>query len=220
MDTAEPGGGLAGRIRELTALRGGGGRKDLRDPFAPTLITNASFEREKGIQDGYASAYVFPDGVYLPEIPLRTDGIVGLIKNFLLPRGPTDTLEWEHGSSKVEETVILICSHYSRDSRCGLVSGPLKRQFEKEIEKKGLLIRDGVRGEGGVRVGFTSHLSGHKFAGNVIVYLPGGLGVWYGRVEPKHVTGILEETVIGGRIIRELCRGAIEVEGSISGLGT
>ncbi|PWW80486.1 hypothetical protein C7212DRAFT_362257 [Tuber magnatum] len=212
MDVAEPGGGLAGKIKVLTAMRGGG-RKDLRDPFAPTLVTNSSFEREPvvGGGQGLASAYIFPSGVYLPRIPVEDESVVELVRRFLLPGGGDveSTLE----SRKVLETVVLICSHNSRDTRCGLVAGPLRRQFEKELAEKGVLL-EGHEDEKGrigkVRVGFTSHLGGHKFAGNVVVYRPDGLGVWYGRVEPKHVTGIVAETVLNWRIVGELCRGVIE----------
>lgn len=72
------------------------------------------------------------------------------------------------------------------------------------------------------RVGLISHIGGHKFAGNVIIYVPpgattaggephplAGCGTWYGRVEPRHVEGIVEATVLQGRVIRELFRGAI-----------
>ena len=34
----------------------------------------------------------------------------------------------------------------------------------------------------------VSHVGGHKFAGNVIVYSPSGTGVWYGRVSPEKVS--------------------------------
>lgn len=79
------------------------------------------------------------------------------------------------------------------------------------------------------RVGLISHIGGHKYAGNVIVYVPpdavlrgsgaphplAGCGVWYGRVEPRHVEGIVAETVLGGRVIAELFRGAIGRDRSI-----
>ncbi|RPB00174.1 hypothetical protein L873DRAFT_1681485 [Choiromyces venosus 120613-1] len=221
LDVAEPGGGLAGKIKELTAVRGGGGkRKDLRDPFAPTLVTNSSFEREVGVQEGggVASAYVFPSGVYLPRIPVEDESVVELVRRFLLPPAGEEDVECTLESRKVVETIVLICSHNSRDTRCGSTAGPLKRQFEKELAEKGILL-EGHEGEKGrigkVRVGFTSHLSGHKFAGNVVVYRPDGLGVWYGRVEPKYVTGILEETVSNGRIVGELCRGVVENSGRV-----
>ena len=46
-----------------------------------------------------------------------------------------------------------------------------------------------------------------------------GKGVWYGRVEPRHVWGIVEETVRGGRVVEELCRGIFggKEEGGVGG---
>ena len=90
------------------------------------------------------------------------------------------------------------------------------------------------------RVALTSHVGGHQFAGNVGIWMPrdwgtmtpsglfateddapnalAGCGVWYGRVEPKHVEGVVEETVNKGRVIDELLRGVVEgkAEGSFS----
>jgi hypothetical protein len=93
-------------------------------------------------------------------------------------------------------------------------------------------------------VGTISHVGGHKFAGNVIIYLPPGsepehtpgetkaeaeaeaeaekgnktinlkgTGLWYGRVGPEHVDGIVEETMTRGRIIADLFRGGISQKG-------
>lgn len=207
----EPG-GLAAQLKEVSSQKGA----NLRDPFAPTLITNSSFPPGKG------SAYVFPSGVYIPHIPPTTASIAALIRRFLLPDvvpASASVLGFEN-VRMVRETVVLICSHMSRDSRCGALAPPLRAQFEKVLGARGVLLapEHEARGEyeGRVRVGLTSHLSGHKFAGNVIVYLPSmlerggtGLGVWYGRVEPKHVEGIVEETVLGRRVIGELCRGVV-----------
>ncbi|KAF3356493.1 putative bolA-like protein [Verticillium dahliae VDG1] len=68
-----------------------------------------------------------------------------------------------------------------------------------------------------------NHIGGHKFAGNVIVYVPPGMraqdgtehglagrGIWYGRVEPRHVEGIVKETILGGRVIADMFRGGID----------
>jgi hypothetical protein len=76
----------------------------------------------------------------------------------------------------------------------------------------------------GARVGQISHIGGHKFAGNVIVYIPNtpqwkshplsGKGIWYGRVEPWHVEGIIEQTIRRGVIIKELFRGGISRAGN------
>ena len=68
-----------------------------------------------------------------------------------------------------------------------------------------------------------SHIGGHIFAGNVILYIPPsarlkggephplrGMGIWYGRVEPKHVEGIIAETLGEGRVVMDLFRGGVE----------
>lgn len=194
----DPDHSLAGLVRSVSA-------QGLRDPFAPLLITNSSFETEG---EGHA-AYVFPAGLYIPSVPATREAVAAMIKTYLLPGvGGSAGVPFE--VRRVMETVVLICSHMSRDTRCGTVAPGLKAQFEKVL---------GERGVQGVRVGFTSHLSGHKFAGNVVVYLPSrkegevgvgvGVGVWYGRVEPRHVEGIVDETVIGGRVVGELCRGVV-----------
>lgn len=71
-----------------------------------------------------------------------------------------------------------------------------------------------------MNIGCISHVGGHAWAGNVIVYLPentanalAGTGMFYGRVEPRHVQGIIRETVLGGRVIRELWRGGVGADG-------
>lgn len=80
-------------------------------------------------------------------------------------------------------------------------------------------------------VASISHIGGHAFAGNVVIYIPkqwklrdrnvysplAGKGIWYGRVEPRHVWGIVEETIQKGRIIEELLRG---VHSTQKGMGT
>ena len=78
------------------------------------------------------------------------------------------------------------------------------------------------------RVGLISHIGGHKFAGNVIIYIPsnfsvtgmgsnplGGHGIWYGRVEPRHVQGIVQKTLLEGKIIQELFRGGTDNNGQV-----
>lgn len=94
--------------------------------------------------------------------------------------------------------------------------GPLLRtQFQHEFARRNV----------DADVGLISHIGGHKYAGNVIIYMPesmkrnslGGMGIWYGRVEPRKVEGIVEETVLKGRIIKELFRGGLTKEGGSLG---
>lgn len=73
-------------------------------------------------------------------------------------------------------------------------------------------------------MGLISHIGGHKFAGNVIIYIPPGIkgadgekhalagkGIWYGRVMPENVEGIVKETVVGGRVVADIFRGGVKV---------
>lgn len=141
------------------------------------------------------------------------------------------------------EVIVLICGHGGRDQRCGVYGPLLRGEFEKRFAEdgSGLEVLKGAapaakseeREEGkkvwGARVGLISHIGGHKFAGNVIVYIPPGLkisetgaphplaghGIWYGRVEPKHVEGIVQETIKKGNVIKELFRGGIKQGGEI-----
>ncbi len=117
--------------------------------------------------------------------------------------------------------------------------GPLlQTQFESTLRQKGFIVHDSApeaeessssANMMSARVGLISHVGGHKFAGNVIIYVPptfpdaagtglsalAGKGIWYGRVEPRHVEGIVSETVVGGRVVEELFRGGIGQDGRI-----
>ncbi|KAI0026385.1 Sucrase/ferredoxin-like-domain-containing protein [Vararia minispora EC-137] len=57
----------------------------------------------------------------------------------------------------------------------------------------------------------TSHIGGHKYVGNVIIYLPSCAGVWYGRVSTHEVEPIVRTTIIGGRILPPLLRGGVNL---------
>lgn len=145
---------------------------------------------------------------------------------------------------------MLVCGHGGRDERCGILGPVLVKEFEAQFKRIGVKVLngpveiDGRSEEQGLltgerpevkqkerqnaRVATISHIGGHKFAGNVIVYIPpkwkgedgkvnplAGKGVWYGRVEPRHVEGIVMETVRRGRVIEELFRGGVGRDGEI-----
>lgn len=61
----------------------------------------------------------------------------------------------------------------------------------------------------------VSHIGGHKFAGNIIIYTPqgpNGTGIWYGRVSPHEVPAVVEHTILQGQILPELLRGGVNME--------
>ncbi|CAD6976189.1 unnamed protein product [Tilletia controversa] len=67
-------------------------------------------------------------------------------------------------------------------------------------------------GEGTLGIFHISHIGGHKYSGNVIVYFPTGAGVWYGRVSPVRDTkAVFEKTIRQGIIIPEFLRAGINL---------
>jgi hypothetical protein len=120
---------------------------------------------------------------------------------------------------------VLVCGHSNRDQRCGVMGPLLKAEFEEKLPRKGIEVLQqppGPLSELGfepcqtARVSLISHIGGHKFAGNVIIHIPpapghplSGMEIWYGRVEPRHVEGIVKETIVNGRIIEGMLRGVL-----------
>jgi hypothetical protein len=205
-----------------------------------------------------SSAYLLPSFKYVPFLPrVSFDSVEALAKGYLLPEklhpmhdglSPIhqDRLTRKsvygqllHGVRDVEDIMVLICGHGSRDMRCGVMGPVLRDEFETQLPRQGVEVlrgpvkidlEDDARAITGTierpaltaRVGLISHIGGHKFAGNVIIYLPltmkaadgtshplAGHGIWYGRVEPKHVQGVIHETIVKGAVITNMFRGGI-----------
>lgn len=59
-------------------------------------------------------------------------------------------------------TYVFVCAHNNRDRRCGVCGPVLIEKFKEDIESKGL--------QNQVVVTACSHVGGHKYAGNVIIF--------------------------------------------------
>ena len=205
------------------------------------MITNSSFPSTAREPEAI-SAYLFPDFRYFQNISLIGNGPAKFVTDVLLSLNPSG-----FGDVKVGKVTVLICGHGGRDQRCGILGPLLEMEFLRLLKMAGLMLDDeGVRHHPmgdimkpsyigrymgqpqtqrafhGARVARVSHVGGHKWAGNVILYFPpqsvselgpsplAGKGIWYGRVEPKHVEGIISETIKGAKVIKELFRGVME----------
>lgn len=199
-------------------------------PFLPRV----SFDAVEALARGYL----------LPErLHPAHDGLSPIHRDRLTRKPVYGTLL--HGVRDVDDILVLICSHGGRDMRCGVMGPVLRDEFEAQLPRHGVeALRGPVRVDfasdvGAIagtiekpaltaRVGLISHIGGHKFAGNVIIYLPpklkaedgsshplAGHGIWYGRVEPKHVQGIIRETIIRGTVIADMFRGGIKQDREI-----
>ncbi|PGH06617.1 prenyl protein peptidase [Blastomyces parvus] len=256
-DGADNGWGML--VRGLKGLIGRGG--GYADPYNNIMITNTSFppHHTTATATTTASALLFPSFQYIPTIPLDDPSLDAFVRAFLLPttlhpahdvlpaaqqahmrRVPALQLSHFPDMARIQHSpTILICGHGHRDQRCGILGPLLQAEFRRVLQGRGFRVSGGEEdGDGGfaddvgrANVGLISHIGGHKYAGNVIIYLPpslsapgngqggpmslAGKGIWYGRVEPRHVEGIVEETVLGGRVISEHFRGGVGADGEI-----
>jgi hypothetical protein len=117
--------------------------------------------------------------------------------------------------------VILLCSQRTRDARCGQSAPLLRREFERHLRPLGLYRDMNDTRPGGVGVYFISHVGGHKYSANVIVYRRrdfewykcegvdgkedhegAAQGIWLARVRPEECENIIRYTVLQGKVLK------------------
>ncbi|KAJ5336251.1 hypothetical protein MYU51_009571 [Penicillium brevicompactum] len=98
--------------------------------------------------------------------------------------------------------VILLCSHRRRDARCGITAPLIKRELERHLRPLGLDRDPDDSRTGGVGIFFVSHVGGHKFSANVLIYRKQDQQmIWLARVKPEHCEGIVKYTVLQGKVV-------------------
>lgn len=66
--------------------------------------------------------------------------------------------------------LILLCSQMTRDARCGQSAPLLRKELERHLRPLGLYRDLDDTRPGGVGIYFISHVGGHKYSANVMVY--------------------------------------------------
>ncbi|MDI1491952.1 MAG: hypothetical protein OHK93_003163 [Ramalina farinacea] len=108
--------------------------------------------------------------------------------------------------------LILLCSHRTRDARCGQSAPLLRKEFERQLRPLGLYRDLHDERPGGVGIYFINHVGGHKFSANVMVYRravrqDGTMGeasqcIWLARVRPEDCEPIVKYTVLEGKVVK------------------
>ncbi|CDK27329.1 unnamed protein product [Kuraishia capsulata CBS 1993] len=93
---------------------------------------------------------------------------------------------------------VFLCSHRTRDKRCGITAPLMKKEMDIDLRDRDLLRDFGDDRPGGVTVAFINHVGGHKFAANLLIYLRSGENVWFARCRPTNCKAIISETILGG----------------------
>lgn len=74
--------------------------------------------------------------------------------------------------------LVLLCSQKTRDARCGQSAPLLRKELERHLRPLGLYRDLGDERPGGVGIYFISHVGGHKYSANMMVYRrPDAFGV-------------------------------------------
>jgi hypothetical protein len=123
--------------------------------------------------------------------------------------------------------LILMCSHKTRDARCGQSAPLLRKEFERILRPMGLYRDLHDERPGGVGVYFINHVGGHKYSANVMVYRRAGStrskaangagegkgdeedlqseavqGIWLARIRPEDCENIVRYTVLQGKVVK------------------
>lgn len=66
--------------------------------------------------------------------------------------------------------LILLCSQKTRDARCGQSAPLIRKELERHLRPLGLYRDLDDERPGGVGIYFISHVGGHKYSANMMVY--------------------------------------------------
>lgn len=177
-----------------------GALKARKDEFpVKTLLTICEGRNGGDFSEG--DVLIFPELIKYKG--LKESDVDSFVADVLVNQKP-----WASGVQEVlSGSYVFVCSHGSRDKRCGVCGPVLIAKFKEQIDLRGLGDQ--------VFVSPCSHIGGHKYAGNLIIYSPGPdgkiAGHWYGYVTPNDVPELLDENIAKGKIIERLWRGQMGV---------
>lgn len=106
--------------------------------------------------------------------------------------------------------LILLCSQATRDARCGQSAPLLRRELERHLRPLGLYRDLNDERPGGVGIYFISHVGGHKYSANMMVYrradseetTEASQCIWLARIRPEDCENIVKYTVLQGKVVK------------------
>ncbi|KAK3333785.1 Sucrase/ferredoxin-like-domain-containing protein [Cercophora scortea] len=95
-----------------------------------------------------------------------------------LPEGTPAALKELTTRPSPHRALILLCSQKTRDARCGQSAPLLRKELQRHLQPLGLYRDLDDERPGGVGIYFISHVGGHKYSANMMVYRrPDAFGV-------------------------------------------
>ncbi|TPX49978.1 hypothetical protein SeMB42_g00553 [Synchytrium endobioticum] len=140
---------------------------------------------------------------------VRLDQIGGVLDSLIHSKTLDASIRVNKMADK--DVFIFVCTHKKRDRRCGVAGPMLIDEFTVALKELTNEL-DGYK----IHVCGISHIGGHKFAGNLILYAPKTHGDWYGRVKTCHVRSIIQESILEGKVFKSLWRGQMNKSPSLT----
>ncbi|KAF3402120.1 Actin patches distal protein 1 [Talaromyces pinophilus] len=142
-------------------------------------------------------SFQFIDNVTIPSVP-------ELVSRFIDNENNTSSASKTSLKTRAcpHNYVVLLCSHKRRDARCGISAPLIKKELERHLRPAGLYRDANDERPGGVGIYYVSHVGGHKFSANVLVYRrEEGQLIWLARIRPEHCEGIVKYTILQGKVV-------------------
>ncbi|XP_010435980.1 PREDICTED: uncharacterized protein LOC104719713 [Camelina sativa] len=167
----------------------------LNDRKSDLLVQTKLNVCEGGGSDG--DVLLFPDMIRYKGV--KDTDVEGFVEDVLVNGKASSSGSQED----ISGTFVFVCTHTSRDKRCGVCGPVILERFQKEIGSRGLSDQ--------ITLKRCSHVGQHKYAGNLIIFSPDSVGKitgnWYGYVTPDDVPELLDQHIAKGEIIQRIWRG-------------
>jgi hypothetical protein len=121
-----------------------------------------------------APTLTIPSSNGTTTLPTTEEHLSSELESLTLKRTLTFTHAF-HTHPSPHLALILLCSQKTRDARCGQSAPLLRREFERHLRPLGLYRDVHDTRPGGVGIYFISHVGGHKYSANVMVYRRRGI---------------------------------------------
>lgn len=189
---------------------------DVLEKLLPVLVAEREKERVEQKEEAAEDSSV-PNGDGNGTVKVNQDSseVLASLSTFSklsldLPFVSGDFLK---DDSKVDVSVdnafayVFLCSHTTRDKRCGITAPIMKKEFELHLRDHDLYRDASDTRPGGVKIDFINHVGGHKFAANLLMYVKQlGKNIWLARCKPNNVKPIIEESLLLGKVWPEKVR--------------
>ena len=140
--------------------------------------------------------FIWINDLHTDKVDETLDELVPLLINRTLSKEQLIE-KYDNIEAARDKSYVFICSHTTRDKRCGVTAPYMKKVLDKLLQQHGLYRDNSDFRPDGCQAFFISHVGGHKFAGNVQIYLRDTQTlVWLGRVTPKYIPTVFEHLIL------------------------